>query len=466
LKVFGVEIRRAREEKAMQAIPQRGGWFRIFEPFTGAWQRNMSEDHGTLLNYPTLYACIRQIATDMGIMPFTLKKLNDGIWEPTTNPSYDPVLRKPNEYQTAQQFREAWVLSKLIQGNAYILKRRDARNVVTGLYVLDPTRVLPMVSDSGAVFYKLQHDRLNKLPEGMSEMDLTIPASEIIHDRCIALHHWLIGVPPLCAAYWPALKNLKILKSAADFFANNAQPGGILTAPAGMSEDDANRIKAYWDTANADGNAGKVAVVGADLKFTSFAMKGADSQLVEQMRYSDEQICQSFGVPPFKVGIGSIPAGLGVDAINLLYFENALQTHIEAMENLLDEGMRIPPEQGLWMDLEPLLRMDVGRRAEVVTKLIGGKALTPDEGRKMLGYGKTGGGDTLWGQHQDHPLGMLAKRTDLLENAPPTEPVEPSDDEARKALARLRDELDSQIAALPVIGRSQTDRMRELATAH
>lgn len=102
----------------------------------------------------------------------------------------------------------------------------------------------------------------------------------------------------------------------------------------------------------------------------------------------------------------------------------------------------------------------------MVTKLIGGKALTPDEGRKMLGYGKTGGGDTLWGQHQDHPLGMLAKRTDLLENAPPTEPVEPSDDEARKALARLRDELDSQIAALPVIGRSQTDRMRELATAH
>lgn len=428
------EFSRAPKQKAMQAIPQRGGWWRIIEPFTGAWQRNMSEDHGTLVTYPTLYACIMRIATDMGILPFQLKARDgNGIWNITSSAAYDPVLRKPNDYQTAQQFREAWALSKLIQGNTYALKRRDARGVVVALYILDPTRVLPMVSETGQVFYKLQHDRLNRLSESLSEMDLTIPASEIIHDRCITMHHWLIGVPPLCAAYWPALKNLKILKSSADFFGNNAQPGGILTAPAGMNEDDATRIKAYWDSANTDGNAGKVAVIGADLKFTSFAMKGADSQLIEQMRYSDEQICQPFGIPPFKVGIGSIPAGLGVDAINLLYFENALQTHIEAMENLLDEGLKLPPDIGLWMDLEPLLRMDVSRQAEVVTKLIGGKALTPDEGRKKLGYGPTGGGGTLWGQHQDYPLGTLAERNDLNPAPQPT----PSTDDDIEEQARM-----------------------------
>jgi HK97 family phage portal protein len=429
MKIFGLEVRRAKaEQKAMLPIPSHGGWVRVHEANTGYWQRNITEEHGTLLNYPTLYACIMRIATDIGKLPFALKEEDaNGIWNPAKNPSYDPVLRKPNGYQTAQQFREAWMLSKLIQGNTYALKRRDARGVVIALYILDPCRVLPMVSDGGQVFYKLQHDRLNTLREGLSEMDLTIPASEIIHDRCITLHHWLIGVPPVCAAYWPALKNLKILKSAAEFFGNNAQPGGILTAPAGMSDDDATRIKAYWDASNADGNSGKVAVIGADMKFTSFAMKGADSQLVEQMRYSDEQICQPFGLPPVKVGIGSIPAGLGVDAINQLYYADALQSHIEAIENLLDEGLRIPPNLGLWMDLEPLLRMDVGKQAEVVTKLISGKALTPDEGRKKLGYGPTGGGDTIWGQHQDYPLGMLAKRQDLDPIEPPKEPAEPDD---------------------------------------
>ena len=54
--------------------------------------------------------------------------------------------------------------------------------------------------------------------------------------------------------------------------------------------------------------------------------------------------------------------------------------------------------------------MDLGKQAEVVTKLIGGMTITPNEGRAELGYGPTAGGDTLWGQHQDYPLGTLRDR--------------------------------------------------------
>lgn len=425
MKILGFEVRRA--EKALSPAPARGGWLRIIEPFTGAWQRNISEDHGTLLNYPTLYACIMRIATDIGKLPFVLKREKDGIWSPTSNAAYEPVLRKPNEYQTAQQFRESWLLSKLIQGNAYILKRRDARGVVVSMYVLDPSRVIPVVSDGGQVFYRLRHDRLNKLREAASEMELTVPASEIIHDRCITLHHWLIGVPPVCAAYWPAVKNLKILKSAAEFFANNAQPGGILTGPAGMSEDDSLAVKKFWDDNYAGGNAGKVAVIGADLKFTSFAMKGSDAQLVEQMRYSDEQICQPFGIPPFKVGIGSIPAGLGVDAINLLYAEDALHGHIVAMENLLLEGLGVAPLK-VDMDEQALWRMDLGKKSDVMTKLTGGGIATPNEGRRQFGYAPLEGGDTVYMQQQDYPLDQVR----LNRISPPAQtPALPDDGPAK-----------------------------------
>jgi HK97 family phage portal protein len=164
VRIFGLEITR----KALNPVPQySGGWRRILEPFTGAWQRNIHEDHGSLICYPTLYACIMRIATDIGKLPYVLKREgDDGIWRRERNPAYEPVLRKPNLYQTAQQFREAWMLSKLIQGNTYALKRRDNRGVVIGLFVLDPCRVMPMVSDSGAVFYQLQTDRLNGFPEG------------------------------------------------------------------------------------------------------------------------------------------------------------------------------------------------------------------------------------------------------------------------------------------------------------
>lgn len=442
--IFGFEILRSKQKQLTPISDWRGGWRNILEPFAGAWQQNVSEKHGTVLCYPTLYACLNRISQDIGKLPFLLKALQDnGTEKIVDNPAYSPVLKKPNHYQTAQQFREAWALSRLIHGNTYVLKQRDDRNVVIKLYVLDPCRVQPMVSDTGDVFYQINYPSAdNLLPSDYPAEQLVIPAREIIHDRLNCFHHQLIGVPPVCAAHWPAVKNLKILKSSAEFFGNHAQPGGILTAPAGMSETDALAVREYWQTNYSGQNAGKVAVIGADMKFTSFAQKSADSQLVEQMRYSDEQICQPFGIPPFKIGIGSIPAGLGVDAINLLYYDDALSGPIESMENLLDEGLSIPNKLGIWMDLEPLLRMDEGRRAEVQEKLVKGMIRTPNEARLRFNDPPTAGGETLWGQHQDYPLGMLANRTDLdpISTTPETA-NDTEEDETENEVRQLRGEL-------------------------
>lgn len=431
MKIFGVEIS---VKKALS--PVYGGlqnaWRVISEPFAGAWQKNVEEKRGDLLTYPTLYACIFRISSDIGKLPFQLMERNgNGTYAKTSNPAYTPVLRKPNNYQTEGQFREYWIITKLLFGNAYILKQRDERGVVVDLYVLDPCRVIPMVSDSGAVFYQLQTDVLASLGglPGIGILtgeQMIVPASEIMHDRCMTLHNPLIGIPPVAAAHWPALKNMKIMRSATEFFANNAQPGGILTAPAGMSDEDAKEIQKYWAENFSGSNAGKVAIIGADMKFTAFAMKSIDSQMVEQMRYSDEQICQPFGIPPFKVGIGSIPSGLGVDGVNQLYYQDALQTHIESMEALLNEGLRVSLPLDVQLDLEPLLRMDEAKRAEVETKLVGGKIKTPDEGRLRFNLAPTGGGDTLWGQNQDYPLGMLADRKEWDPAMQPPAPPAPA----------------------------------------
>jgi len=401
-------------QKALNLVVGAGlGVWRTLEPFAGAWQKGAEEKRGDLVTYPTLYACVHRIASDIGKLPFSLRKCTrSGVWQEVGHTPDTQVLLKPNGFQSAAQMREYWIATKLIHGNVYVLKRRDATGRVTALYILDSERVLPMVSDAGEVYYQLYTDALNTLPEGYPAQRLIVPSKDVIHDRCMTVHHPLIGVPPLAAAHWPALKNMKIMRSATEFFANNAQPGGILTAPAGMSEEDSNRIKAYWEKNFQGPNSGRVAIIGADMRFTPFAMKSIDAQMVEQMRYSDEQICQPFGIPPFKVGIGTIPSGLGVDGLNHLYYADALQTHIEHMEGLLDEGLGVSAPFGIELNLEPLLRMDEAKRAEVESKLVGGKIKTPDEGRARFNLPPTGGGDTLWGQNQDYPLGMLANRAD------------------------------------------------------
>lgn len=430
MRIFGLEIKRA--EKALHAVSDwRGGWHRIQEPFTGAWQRNCEEKQADLLCYPALYACLSRIAGDIAKLPFQLQERKaNGIWEALDNPAYSPVLRKPNHYQTQQQFREAWILSKLIHGNAYILKRRDARNVVDRLYVLDPTRVMPMVADGGDVFYQLNYpDSANLLPANYPAKQLTIPASEIIHDRLNCFHHQLIGVPPLCAAHWPAVMGMKILKTSAEFFSNAAQPAGILTGPAGMSEPDANALREFWN-GRVPGN---IEVIGADLKFTSFAMKSADAQLIEQLRYTAEEICQPFGIKPYKIGVGTVPGGWKADDVNVEYYGDTLSPLIEAMENLLDEGLNVSMPLGIGLDTEPLWRMDEGKLAEVETKLVQGMVKKPDESRRRMNLAPTPGGDTLWGQHQDYPLGMLAERDDLNPVAPESVPAMPAPEEEETA---------------------------------
>lgn len=440
MRIFGLEITRAK--KALSPVADyRSGWRRIFEPYAGAWQQNVEERRESVLCYPTLYACLNRISQDIGKLPFLLKSEDsNGIWQTVENPAYSPVLRKPNHYQTAQQFREAWALSKLQHGNTYVLKSRDARGVVTRLYVLDPCSVQPMVADTGDVFYQLSYSTSeNLLPESYPGKHLIIPASEIIHDRLNTFHHQLIGVPPLCAAYWPAVKNLKILKNSAEFFANGANPGGILTAPAGMSEDDADRVKEYWNTNFTGTNSGKVAVIGADMKYTSFAFKSVDNQLVEQMQYSDRQICQPFGIPPFIVGIGDIPAGMKTDDIANTYYQFALQSHIEAMEYLLDEGLGISRPLGVELDLDPLLRMDAAKRGEVWGKLTNDGIATPNEGRREFGLKPLEGGDTVYMQQQDMPLDQVRKnKIETKTPAPSPEPIpEPEPDQTDKALALL-----------------------------
>lgn len=445
MRIFGLEITKA----ARQLTPVadwRGGWGwggRILEPFPGAFQQNAEEKRADILCYPTLYACLNRISRDMGTLPMLLQQEDaNGIWHNVENSAYSPVLRKPNHYQNAQQFHEAWTLSILLHGNTYVLKGRDNRGVVDRLYVLDPCRVLPMVSEFGDVFYQLNYPTSdNLLPNGYPGEQIIVPARDIIHDRLNTFHHQLIGVPPLCAAYWPVVKNLKILKNAASFFANGANPGGILTAPAGLSEADANDIKTYWNTNFQGSNSGKVAVIGADLKFTSFAFKSADSQLVEQLQYSDRQICQPFGVPPFIVGIGEIPAGMKVDDMMGMYERLALQPLIDSRENLMEEGLAISRPLGLEMDTGPLLRMDPQKRSEVWGKLVNDGIAAPNEARLPFNLKPLEGGDTVYMQQQDFPLDQVRlNKIAQPEAAPVEEPVvieEDPEEQARAFIAAI-----------------------------
>ena len=452
MRLFGFEITRAKD---LRPASDRGRfWSMIRESYAGAWQQNVTINYDAVLSFHAVFACMTMIAHDIAKVRVKLVERRDGIWTETTSPAYSPVLRKPNHYQTRIQFFEHWILSKIFRGNTYVLKRRDGRGVVTQLFILDPNRVQVLYTDDGDVYYELALDEINRL----TGTTITVPASEIIHDRADCLFHPLVGTSPLYAAGLAATQGLSIQKGAAWFFGNRSIPSGVLSAPGHISDDTAARLKESWETKFAGEGTGKIAVLGDDLRFEPMMIKASDSQLIEQLKYTAESICSVFHIPPYKLGIGPMPTNNNVQALNLEYYSTTLQYLFESLENCLDDGLATGENLGVWFDENDLLRMDSKTLMEVLAAGIGGKLMTPNEGRKRLDLPPVKGGDTVFAQQQDFSLAALAERDandpfskpEPAPTAPPAdEPADEGDAEEMRALmtyairGRLEDKLNA-----------------------
>lgn len=441
MKIFGLPIPFTGEpsrKAVMSSVSEgRGGWYPIVrEPFAGAWQRNISINADTAASFHADFACKTLIARDIAKMRVKLveKDAND-IWSETDSAAFSPVLRRANDYQSRNQFWEAWMLSKLSRGNAYVLKVRDQRNVVTGLHVLDPTRVQPLVSDDGEVFYRLSSDNLAGIDE------IIVPAREIIHDRFNCLFHPLVGTPPVFASGLASMLAINAEKTSALLFENASVPGGLLMTPAEIDDDEKARIKEQWEQRFSGANLGRVAIMSGGLTYQRMAMTSVEGQLIEQLKWSAEVVCSVYHVPPYKVGVGALPSYNNVQALNVEYYSQALQSHIEEIEELLDHALGIGWAEGLGteFDTETLLRMDSTTQMQVIRDAVGAGVMSPNEGRARLDLKPVPGGKNPYLQQQNYSLEALAKR-DAQDDpfkpatppAPPPqqdEPPPPADDE-------------------------------------
>lgn len=430
-----------RKQKSLSSLGNghNYGWGSIVrEPFTGAWQQNKELMPSNVRQFFAIYSCVTLISADISKMAADVKrKDSNGIWQEIDNDTAK-LLAKPNRYQNSVQFRQWWVTSKLTKGNTYVLKQRGVGGRIEALYILDPECVMPLIADDGSVYYQLNTNEL----AGITEAQLVVPASEIIHDRYQPQFHPLVGISPIYAAALAGALGKKIQEDSHKFFANGASPGGILSAPGAISKDTAATLKKEWETNYSGENAGRVAVVGDGLRFEPMRAKSVDSQLVEQLKISADIVASCFHVPPFKIGMGAAPSK--PQEGNLIYYSDCLQVLIEEMEACLCDGLELSKGIIVELDTDDLLRMDKATFIDMLAKAVGGTVMTPNAAMKELNQSPVAGGDELYMQQQNFSLAALAKR-DLLADpfntsAPSPKPKDPiAEIEASELEALLND---------------------------
>jgi len=395
------------KKSANTAQPVNGGdvWHTLHEPFTGAWQRNeeIEVSKNDQMRHHAVFACVSLITCDIGKLKLTTLTEVDGVMQPI-NSRVKKLLAKPNHYQNAQQFFEAWATSKSTSGNTYVWKVRNIYGEVWQHLILNPERTKPLVDPSGEVFYQVRRDRLFNLAD-----DVVIPASEIIHDRFNCFYHPLVGLSPIVACALAASQGISIQRNAQAFFANESRPSGLLTAPGTISPETAKELKDNWKKNYSGAERGGTGVLGDGMTYTAMSVPAHDAQLVEQLKMSGEIVCTAFRVPAFKIGLGTPPSGK-VSDYNDIYYSDCLQHHIESIENLLNEHLDLEDGVEVEFNLDGLLRMDASSQMDYLVKAVGGSIFSPNEARAKLRKSAVSGGESPMIQQQNFSLSAIAKR--------------------------------------------------------
>jgi len=192
-----------------------------------------------------------------------------------------------------------------------------------------------------------------------------------------------------------------------------SRPSIHLSAPGTIDDVTAARIKRAAEEATSGSNIGRILVTGSDIKMDVMTMPASDSQLIEQLRWTVEDVARCFHVPLHKLGMGQ-PTLSNIGALNQDYYTQTLQTMIESIELLLDEGLNLDKVSGKTLgtelDLEGLLRMDPLSRADTAEKLVRASVWAPDEARLTFNLGPVDGGASPMAQQQNYSLAALAKR--------------------------------------------------------
>jgi HK97 family phage portal protein len=202
---------------------------------------------------------------------------------------YDVVAAKPNDWQTAFEFRETMVLHACM-GNAYAYKNRY-RGKVAELILLEPSRVKPEQKPDWSRVYKVY---------GADGQTKEIAPEDIWHVRGPSWDGFL-GLDTLQIAKEALGLSIALEESHASLHANGVRPSGTYSVEGKLDAPQYDQLTA-WLKKQAAAGAGTPLVMDRSAKWLSQAMTGVDAQHKETRDQQVEEVARFFGVLPIMIG--------------------------------------------------------------------------------------------------------------------------------------------------------------------
>ena len=318
----------------------------------------------TAMQTTAVYACVRILAEAVASLPLHVYEYQDdgGKKLMHDHPLYYLLHDEPNPEMTSFVFRETLMSHLLIWGNAYAQIIRDGAGRVLGLYPLLPDKMDVQRDDRGNIYYVYSRNS-DENPMFKEYGDIRLKAEDVLHIPGLGFDG-LIGYSPIAMAKNAVGMTLACEEYGASFFANGANPGGVLEHPGVLK--DPSKVRESWNSVyRGVNNAHKIAVLEEGMKYQQIGIPPEEAQFLETRKFQINEIARLYRIPPHMVGDLDKSSFSNIEQQSLEFVKYTLDPWVIRWEQSLQRSLLLPGEKGKYfikLNVDGLLRGDYQSR--------------------------------------------------------------------------------------------------------
>lgn len=318
----------------------------------------------TAMQTTAVYACVRILAEAIASLPLHVYEYQDDGGKKLVHdhPLYYLLHDEPNPEMTSFVFRETLMSHLLIWGNAYAQIIRDGAGRVLGLYPLLPDKMEVQRDDQGNIYYVYSRNS-DENPMFKEYGNIKLKAEDVLHIPGLGFDG-LIGYSPIAMAKNAVGMTLACEEYGASFFANGANPGGVLEHPGVLK--DPSKVRESWNSVyRGVNNAHKIAVLEEGMKYQQIGIPPEEAQFLETRKFQINEIARLYRIPPHMVGDLDKSSFSNIEQQSLEFVKYTLDPWVIRWEQSLQRSLLLPGEKGKYfikLNVDGLLRGDYQSR--------------------------------------------------------------------------------------------------------
>jgi HK97 family phage portal protein len=321
------------------------------------------------MRHDAVWSCRTRIAQDVSMMPVDVVRYVNGTRQ-DVSPA-PQIIAAPSVYASPMDWRYQVVDSWLGWGNAWGLVTGRS---VNGLYptrieLQNPASVVVRDTPDGPTFF------VNKVEHFL------FPVGDLWHVPAYTTPGSLLGLSPIAYHRLAISTGLEAQRFGNGFFQDGGHPNAIVGVEGTPTEEQAKSLKDKL-LGITRGNR-ELIVMPKSTTYTQLSVNPDDSQFIETMRYSVEQVCRIFGEDPADHGASA--GGSSLTYANRSDADLARFKRRQFWVTKLQDALTalIPRPQVVKLNTASSLMMTTRERHEVHKIRLDSQTITVNEVRKI-----------------------------------------------------------------------------------